>query len=112
RLIEAKKAEAIVLEESERCWDVLHADELNERIGNVFKNASNIQTAELERLFSSHTHFDSEQRDAIERYTQALVKKLLHHPIQTARKHAHTGDVAQFEHIINALTAPQKIEKK
>ena len=107
RVKEAEKAEAIVEAESDRCWHMLYTDELNTQIGDVFKNAHELQATELRRLYNDLPDLNQVQREAIERYSHALIKKILHNPIQTARQHVEAGNVQQFQNIISALSVPQ-----
>lgn len=85
---EAKKAEAIVEEETERYRAWLMSLETVPTIVDLRDKAEAIITEELERVGSWLRSLREEDQEAVEILVQSVVKKILHHPI-TAVKEEH-----------------------
>lgn len=109
RVIEAIKAEEIVTQESENCWRLLNSDELKKHIGQVFQHTLSVQENELHRLFEQNPEMSPELKKSLTIFSNSLVKKILHNPIQTAKKMAAEGENTGFETIIKSLLPDEPI---
>lgn len=89
----AAVAEEIVAEETERHWRRLMGDRVNRQIGGVVQRAEAVRLAEINRAQSALKGMTSEQQRTIDAMTKAIVKKILHHPLRSARQLAEDGDV-------------------
>jgi glutamyl-tRNA reductase len=89
----AAVAEEIVAEETERHWRRLMGDRVNRQIGGVVQRAEAVRLAEINRAQSALKGMTSEQQRTVDAMTKAIVKKILHHPLRSARQLAEDGDV-------------------
>jgi glutamyl-tRNA reductase len=84
---EAAKAEAIVAEEVESFWRWLGSLEVVPTIVALRQKVEDIRARELERTLADLKDLTAEQRDALDRLTGAIVKKILHGPITQLKRH-------------------------
>ena len=91
----AQVAEEIVEEETVRHWRRLMGEQVNQQIGGIVQTAESIRRAELERAQNALSRLGPEQAEAVDAMTKAIVKKILHQPLRSARGYAEDGDVAK-----------------
>lgn len=102
RRSEALIVEGMAQEASQDCWRLLHADQHNRTIGQVFQNASTLCNKELERL-KSQEEFSEEQLHVIQRSLESLVRKIYHHPVQYVHGLANEGKNNEIQNVMNIL---------
>lgn len=100
---EADAARAIVTEESERYLAWTHAQQVFPVIASLTSRADSIRKAEVARTVAD-LDASPELAEKIERMTSALVRKLLHHPIQ-ALKDAQVVDDFQVVETVRRVFA-------
>ena len=103
---EAEQAEAIVKDESTQCWAILHVDQHNHTIGQVFQNSNQIISSELQRLSHQHDWSDAEL-SMIEKALSSVANKVLHNPIQHAKNLGKVGDSRELQRYLQTLL-PEK----
>lgn len=89
---EARKAESIVLEESERFWKSLGHADITPTIVALRGKLDGIRRAELDRAMATLRRLSPEDRDALEAMTQAIVNKILHVPLTVLKDMARDQD--------------------
>ena len=95
---EAIRAEQIVSEEAKRFYDQLQIFQVNPTIKALHQQFRQIADTELQTCFYKTTLSD-QQEEAITSMTQAIVKKLLHHPMQNLRCAVNDGDTDHGQYI-------------
>ena len=100
----AEVAEEIVEEETVRHWRRLMGEQVNQQIGGIVQNAESIRRAELERAASLLSQLGPEQTEAVDAMTKAIVKKILHQPLRSARGYAEDGEVAKALALFEAFS--------
>jgi glutamyl-tRNA reductase len=95
---EATRAEQIVTEEAKRFYDQLQVFEVNPTIKALHQQFREIANTELQACFYKTTLSD-QQEAAVASMTQAIVKKLLHHPMQNLRCAVNDGDADHGQYI-------------
>lgn len=110
---EATRAEQIVSEEAHRFHDQLQILEVNPTIKALHQQFQDIADLELRSCFDK-TGLSNTQEAAISSMTQAIVKKLLHHPVKNLRHAVNDGnaDHSQFVHALQELFALNEINNK
>ena len=88
---EAARAEQIVSEEAKRFYDQLQIFQVNPTIKALHQQFQQIADSELQACLYKATLSD-QQEAAVASMTQAIVKKLLHHPMQNLRCAVNDGD--------------------
>ena len=103
---EAIRAEQIVSEEAKRFHDQLQILEVNPTIKALHQQFQNIAESELQSCLDK-TELSDHQEAAVASMTQAIVKKLLHHPIHNLRQSVNDGnlDHGQYIHALQELFA-------
>ena len=103
---EAVRAEQIVSEEAKRFYNQLQTFQVNPTIKALHQQFQQIADTELQACFYKATLSD-QQEAAITSMTQAIVKKLLHHPMQNLRGAVNDGSVdhAQYVEALQELFA-------
>lgn len=99
----AADAHALVDAETERFMASLAELDISERIGRLVRHFEQVREDELARSTRLLVGLDDNQQEALDAMTRALVKKLLHYPLQAVRAAAREGDVDQVEAIIASL---------
>ncbi len=100
RVREIEKAEKIVEAETTRLMAEFYRRSHGEVVTRLREGWHEIAQQELERLFRRSTHFDEEDRDAIEQTVKRIVNKLLHPPLEALRDETQDGAA---HGLINAL---------
>ncbi len=103
---EAVRAEQIVSEEAKRFHDQLQILEVNPTIKALHQQFQHIAETELQACVDK-TGLSATQEAAVASMTQAIVKKLLHHPVESLR-HAvndRNADHGQYVHALQELFA-------
>ncbi|MCE2412439.1 glutamyl-tRNA reductase [Candidatus Poribacteria bacterium] len=95
---EAIRAEQIVSEEAKRFYDQLQIFQVNPTIKALHQQFREIADTELQACFYKTTLSDP-QEEAIASMTQAIVKKLLHHPMQNLRCAVNDGDADHGQYV-------------
>ena len=95
---EATHAEQIVAEEAKRFYDQLQIFQVNPTIKALHQQFREIADTELQACFYKTTLSD-QQEAAVASMTQAIVKKLLHHPMQNLRCAVNDGDADHGQYI-------------
>ena len=95
---EATHAEQIVAEETKQFYDQLQIFQVNPTIKALHQQFREIADSELQACFDKTTLSD-QQEAAIASMTQAIVKKLLHHPMQNLRCAVNDGDADHGQYI-------------
>lgn len=110
---EATRAEQIVTEEAHRFHDQLQILEVNPTIKALHQQFQDIADLELISCFDK-TCLSNSQEAAISSMAQAIVKKLLHHPVKNLRSAVNDGnaDHSQFVHALQELFALNEIDNK
>ena len=103
---EAIHAEQIVTEEAKRFYDQLQIFQVNPTIKALHQQFREIADSELQACFYKTT-LSTQQEAAVASMTQAIVKKLLHHPMQNLRCAVNDGnaDHAQYIQALQELFA-------
>ncbi len=103
---EAVRAEQIVSEEAKRFYNQLQTFQVNPTIKALHQQFQQIADTELQACFYKATLSD-QQEAAITSMTQAIVKKLLHHPMQNLRGAVNDGSIdhAQYVEALQELFA-------
>ena len=95
---EAIRAEQIVSEEAKRFYDQLQIFQVNPTIKALHQQFRQIADTELQACFYKTTLSD-QQEEVITSMTQAIVKKLLHHPMQNLRCAVNDGDADHGQYV-------------
>ena len=95
---EALRAEQIVSEEAKRFYDQLQIFQVNPTIKALHQQFRQIADTELQACFYK-TALSDQQEEAIASMTQAIVKKLLHHPMQNLRCAVNDGDADHGQYV-------------
>ena len=103
---EATRAEQIVSEEAKRFYDQLQIFQVNPTIKALHQQFRQIADSELQACVYKTTLSD-QQEAAVASMTQAIVKKLLHHPMQNLRCAVNDGgsDHGQYIQALQELFA-------
>ena len=103
---EAVQAEQIVTEEAKRFYNQLQTFQVNPTIKALHQQFRQIADTELQACFYKATLSD-QQEAAVTSMTQAIVKKLLHHPMQNLRCAVNDGNAnhAQYVQALQELFA-------
>ncbi len=95
---EATRAEQIVTEEAKRFYDQLQIFQVNPTIKALHQQFREIADTELQACFYKATLSD-QQEAVVASMAQAIVKKLLHHPMQNLRCAVNDGDADHGQYI-------------
>jgi len=96
-------AEQVVRDEARRFLVSLAEIEIGPRIGQVIQSAEAVRRAEIERSHKLVDGLDDAQRQQLDKLTRALVKKVLHHPLQQVHAAARSGDQERLAILLRAL---------
>lgn len=95
---EAKKAEAIIFEEVHQFLNYIHQMELSPTIQQLSKKFDAIRRGEMEKYLPRLSKLSSEEKEAVEGCTRAIVNKILHEPIILMKtEEIHEGGVKYSE---------------
>jgi glutamyl-tRNA reductase len=97
---EAEEVRRIVGEEVERFGQDVKARQAAPLIAELHERAESIRSSEVERYASRLSSLSSEQRDAVDALSKAVVAKLLHSPSLQLK---HSAGTPQGERIAAAL---------
>ena len=103
---EAVRSEQIVSEEAKRFYNQLQTFQVNPTIKALHQQFRQVADTELQACFYKAT-LSEQQEAAVTSMTQAIVKKLLHHPMQNLRCAVNDGDAnhAQYVQALQELFA-------
>ena len=95
---EAVQAERIVTEEAKRFYNQLQIFQVNPTIKAIHQQFQQVAATELQACFYK-TALSNQQEAAVTSMTQAIVKKLLHHPMQNLRYAVNDGDADHAQYV-------------
>lgn len=98
------EAEGVITSETQRFVESLTRVEIGPRIGAVTRQAEQARLDELARSRRLVESLDDAQRAQLDKLTRALVKKVLHRPLQHIHEAARGGDDPRLEYLLDALT--------
>jgi glutamyl-tRNA reductase len=96
RAKEAERAEAIIAAELETTVRWLKSLDVVPTIVALRQKAEAIRRSELEKLEGRLKDLSPEQREAVERFAEGLVNKLLHHPLVALKEEADSVNGALY----------------
>jgi glutamyl-tRNA reductase len=96
---EAERAEAIIVEETERFRRRIRTIDIAPAIVDVQGTAEELRQAELHRQQRLLQSLTPEQQEAVESLTRGLMNKFMHLPLQAMKSAARDGDAAALETI-------------
>ncbi len=110
---EAVQAEQIVIEEANRFHDQLQVLGVNPTIKSLHQQFQRIADTELQTYLKQASLSDT-QETAIKSMTQAIVKKLLHQPVDNLRRAVNDGDADHGKYVqaIQELFALDQVDEK
>ncbi len=97
-----QQAEGVVQSEARRFLQALADIAVGPRIGAITQAMEAVRQDELVRSRKLVDSLDEEQRAQLEALTRALVKKVLHRPLQNIHRSARDGDALRLEHLLDA----------
>jgi glutamyl-tRNA reductase len=100
RIREIEKAEKIIEAETTRLMSEFYRRSHGEVVTRLREGWKKIADQELDRLYRKSTHFDEQDREAIERTVDRIVNKLLHPPLEALKDESQDGAA---HGLINAL---------
>jgi glutamyl-tRNA reductase len=106
RAKEARKAEAMVLEEADGLWRQLQSTDLTPTIVALRGKLEGIRRTELERAMATLRRLEPQDREALEAMTQAIVNKILHVPMTVLKELARkedTGGASEAQNFVHHL---------
>ena len=95
------RAEEVVAVEADRCFHALSRVEVGPEIGRLTQFVDGLRQAELDRSQRLVDSLDETQREQLEKLTKALVKRVLHAPLQGIHRAAEEGDAATLEALLS-----------
>jgi len=96
---EAEKAEAIIVEETERFRRRIRTIDIAPVLVDAQETAEGLRQAELYRQRALLQSLTPEQQEAVEALTRGLMNKFMHIPLQAMKAAAREGDAAALETI-------------
>ncbi|HKO10927.1 MAG TPA: glutamyl-tRNA reductase [Acidobacteriaceae bacterium] len=96
---EAQRAEAIIIEETERFRRRIRTLDIAPAIVEAQATAEELRQAELHRSAKLLQALSAEQQAAVEQLTRGLMNKFMHLPLQAMKSAAREGDAAALETI-------------
>lgn len=102
---EVPKAEALIADEMKRFATWLDETTVQPVIGDLRRKAEAIRRQELERVLRNLDTLDDEAVEQLQRFSRALVNKLLHDPTTRLREGAANGEAEHYAAVIRALFA-------
>lgn len=110
---EAVRAEQIVIEEAKRFHDQLQVLEVSPTIKSLHQQFQQIADTELQTYLKQTSLSDAEET-AIKSMTQAIVKKILHQPVDNLRQAVNDGnaDHGKYVQAIQELFALDQVDNK
>ena len=110
---EAVRAEQIVIEEAKRFHDQLQVLEVSPTIKSLHQQFQQIADTELQTYLKQNSLSDAEET-AIKSMTQAIVKKILHQPVDNLRQAVNDGnaDHGKYVQAIQELFALDQVDNK
>lgn len=100
RIGEIEQAGKIIETETSRLMAEFYRRSHGEVVTRLREGWHDVAQQELERLFKKSTHFDDQDREAIERTVERIVNKLLHPPLEALKDESQDGAA---HGLINAL---------
>lgn len=95
----SKDADQLVEEEADRCLLSLREVDVGPVLGALTSKVDALRLAEIERTKGLGDLSDQE-RQALDKLTKALTKKILHGPLMELRQAAREGDQARMERVL------------
>lgn len=98
-------AEQILATELERWSMQQHQQHVQPLITDLRRQAEQIRSYELERLLKHCPEMDEATQQHVQRFSRALVQKLLHHPTTRLRSEARDGNPEAYAEAVRSLFA-------
>jgi len=86
RMVEASKAEVIIIEEIAKFEKWLELMEVEPTIASMREQAEQLRQAELARAYKRLGDLSPSDRDTVDRLTQSIINKMLHTPTKKLRE--------------------------
>ncbi|MEM1094608.1 MAG: glutamyl-tRNA reductase [Bacteroidota bacterium] len=99
------QAERILAQELDRWSMQQQQQQVQPLITDLRRQAEQIRRHELERLLKHCPEMDEATQQHVQRFSQALVQKLLHHPTTRLRSEARGGDPEVYAEALRSLFA-------
>ena len=93
---EALLAEEIIHKEVEKFCKWQCSLEVVPTIVALREQIESIRRQELERFMPRLKDMSPQERNAVEALTEGIINKILHKPVTTLKKHAHTNDIQSY----------------
>ncbi len=103
RMSEAVRAEALVDDEVRAFRSKLQSREVVPTIVELRETLEKLRRDEIERNRKHLGPMNSEQQEALERITQSMINKILHHPITHLKELAHQPDGPEYIKIVRKI---------
>ncbi|NNF04957.1 MAG: glutamyl-tRNA reductase [Rhodothermales bacterium] len=95
--------EAILADEVGRFGVWFQQSRVQPLISELRRQAESIRRQEIDRFSKDHPELSGEVRSEVERFSQALVQKLFHHPTTRIREEATDGNPANLAEAVRSL---------
>jgi glutamyl-tRNA reductase len=95
--------EAILADEVGRFGVWFRQSRVQPLIAELRRQAESIRRQEVSRFAGDHPEMSTDVRAEVERFSQALVQKLFHHPTTRIREEATDGDAGDLAETVRAL---------
>ena len=89
---EVEKAQAIIDSELEHLLEWWQTLEVKPTIGRLMQMADDVRQRQLNMTLKKLPPLNAEQQENLDAMTKAIVKKILHNPIQYMKKNGHTNE--------------------
>jgi glutamyl-tRNA reductase len=103
RMSEAVRAEALVDDEVRAFRSKLRTQEVVPTIVELRETLEKLRRDEIERNRKHLGTMNPEQQEALERITQAMINKILHHPITQLKDRAHESDGPDYVKFVRKI---------
>lgn len=103
RQTEVPRVEAVVEEESEQCIAALQQLDVQPLIADLRGHTDAVRKAALDHAHRHFAHLGEDDRRHIEAFSESLVNRLFHEPMQRLREEARNGQVAGYAMAVRHL---------
>ena len=96
RQAEVPRVEAVVEEEAVQCMAALQQLDVQPLIADLRHHTDTVRRATLDHAHRHFAHLSDDDRRHIEAFSESLVNRLFHQPLQQLRREAQNGQVAGY----------------
>ena len=96
RAAEVPRVEAVVEEEAAQCISALRQLDVQPLIADLRHHTDGVRRSALEHAHKHFAHLSDADRAHIEAFSESLVNRLFHQPMQQLRREAQNGQVAGY----------------